>query len=190
MSFQAAAAGDRDAIEQVLADIQGRVRSACSSYPALKGPVGKRTSAEDASQLTLVRLFQALSSGKCVGWTEQEFIKFSYKQARNVCRRAVGEATAQRRDVRRSVSNDTSAEQSFDVEGRSVSPVAQAANSELVAILLSVVTREDDRAILQGIMDGNSTADIGLGLGLSVSQVHVRIKAMRKVARKVESLVS
>lgn len=181
--FSLAASGNRDAIESVLASLVSRVRFVCAGR--ISARVATQIDGDDASQIAMIRLFEALASGAWVGRTEEEFLAYAYKQARNVSRRAVYKATRKGRDVRRSCGLVASDGSSFDLEAEGDSPVETASNRETIEILKSQLTRECDFAILSGIEAGASTDELAELAGITVPQVHYRLKYFRKVAARL-----
>lgn len=180
--YEQAVTGDVEAIEALLQSVSRRLNS--FSF-ALSQAVRVRASKEDVVQVTLIRVYEALISGALENVPEDEFNLWVKRSAHNVVRNFTKVALARKRSVARQQTIELADESSMDVETNDLPVDVQVDNEEIVADLLGRVKRDDDRAILLGIMEGKSYGQIAEGLGLPVDRIYWRVKYLRTLASRV-----
>jgi len=182
-TLELAIGGDSDAAAQVIESVAKRVRYLCSK--ANYKITAVRADADDASQMALVRIYQALVSGDCAGMDKDAFGWFVFRQARNACRLIENTHGRKKREIAKESTslNDADADAGYSVavSDRPVDEVA--AESELIDALLGMVSRDDDKFILNSILGGLTINEIAASLKVTPAFVYTRISKLRVKAR-------
>jgi len=180
-TLELAISGDSDAAAQVIENVAKRVRYLCTK--ANYKITAVRADADDAAQMALVRIYQALVGGDCAVMDPNAFGWFVFRQARNACRLIENTHGRKKREIAREAASFDDADAGCTVVSSDKPADERAVETELIGALMAMVKRDDDRAILNGILDGMTINEIAAGLKVSPAFVYTRLQKIRAKAR-------